>query len=258
MKSLMPVYLRELRSYFSGPIAYLVIVIFLIISGIMFILIFNDYARVSFEVIRANYQVRISQLNVGEGLLAPLFRNLSFLLLLMMPLLTMKSFSEEKKSGTIELIFTYPTRDIELVLGKMLAVLTVLSAMLGFTLVYSLIILYFKPLPLGIVASGYLGLLLMGIAFTSLGVFISSLTENQIIAAVWTFGMIMVFWMIGWLVGDSTMPIAGIFRYLSLFEHFESFSVGVIDTRDLVYYLSFSAVFIFATMRVLESRRFRS
>lgn len=258
MPNLFTVYRREMLSFFSTPIAYLVIVVFLIVSGMLFSLILADYSRYSFEVIRSGSQAELPGLNIGEGILRPTFRTLSFLMLLMMPLLTMKSFSDEKKSGTIELLFTYPLRDSEMVLGKFFATLTVFAVMLAFTFSYILTLLYFKTVPVGDMISGYLGLLLIGSAFISLGIFISSLTENQIIAAAWSFGMIMVFWVIGWTVGDSTMPIADIARYLSIFNHFTSFANGVLDSRDVIYYLSFAAVFIFLTMRVLESKRWRS
>ncbi len=258
MPNLFTVYRREMLSFFSTPVAYLVIVIFLVVSGLLFSLILADYSRYSFEIIRSGSQAELPGLNIGEGILRPTFRTLSFLMLLMMPLLTMKSFSDEKKSGTIELLFTYPLRDSEMVLGKFFATLTVFAVMLAFTFSYILTLLYFKTVPVGDMVSGYLGLLLIGSAFISLGIFISSLTENQIIAAAWSFGMIMVFWVIGWTVGDSTMPIADIARYLSLFNHFTSFANGVVDSRDVIYYLSFAAVFIFLTMRVLESKRWRS
>ena len=258
MPNLFAVYRREMQSFFSTPIAYLVIVIFLIVSGVLFSLILADYSRYSFEVIRSGSSVELQGLNIGEGILRPTFRTLSFLMLLMMPLLTMKSFSDEKRSGTIELLFTYPLRDSEMVLGKFFATFTVFAVMLSFTFSYILILLYFKTVPVGDMISGYLGLLLIGSAFIALGIFISSLTENQIIAAAWSFGMIMFFWVIGWTVGDSTMPIADIARYLSLFEHFSAFANGVLDSRDIIYYLSFSAIFIFFTLRVLESKRWRS
>ena len=258
MASLFAVYRRELRSFFSTPIAYLVTVIFLVVSGVLFSLILTDYSRYSFEVMRMGDRIQLEGLNIAEGILRPTFRTLSFLMLMMMPLITMKSFADEKKSGTIELLFTYPLRDTEIVLGKFFATLTLFAAMLGFTLTYILMLLYFKPVPVGDVVSGYLGLLLIGSSFIALGTFISSLTENQIIAATWSFGMIMVFWVIGWLPGDSTMPIADIARYLSIFEHFNGFADGVVDSRDVVYYLSFTAIFIFLTLRVLESKRWRS
>lgn len=257
MASLYAVYRRELRSFFSTPIAYLVTVIFLVVSGVLFSLILTDYSRYSFEVMRSD-RLQLEGLNIAEGILRPTFRTLSFLMLLMMPLITMKSFSDEKRSGTIELLFTYPLRDSEIVLGKFFATLTLFAAMLGCTFTYILMLLYFKPVPVGDIVSGYLGLLLIGSSFIALGTFISSLTENQIIAATWSFGMIMVFWVIGWLPGDSTMPIADIARYLSIFEHFNDFSNGVIDSRDVIYYLSFTAIFIFLTLRVLESKRWRS
>ena len=258
MSNLFPVYMRELRSFLLSPIAYMVTVIFLILTGIFFVLIINDYSSLSFDVIRSNYQYSARELNVGEGILGPFYRIILFLMLLMMPLLTMKSFSEEKKSGTIELVFTYPITDLELVLGKVLSIFTIFAAMLGFTFLYELVILFFKPVPFGLTFSGYFGLLLVGGAFISLGVFISSLTENQVIAGAWTFGMIMTFWMISWLGGDSTSLFAEFMRFLSIFRHFESFASGVIDTRDIIYYLSFIFIFVFSTMRVLESRRYRA
>ncbi|MDH5543156.1 MAG: ABC transporter permease [Nitrospinota bacterium] len=257
MNNFLPVYRRELKSYFYSPIAYLVIVVFLILSGLFFIMILNDYARYSFEVIRSNYRYNLPGLNVAEGIISPLYRTLSFLLILMMPLLTMKSFSEEKKSGTIELVFTYPISDMELVLGKIFALFTLYGTMLGFTLFYDLFLVMFKPVPLGVTFTGLLGLSLAGCAYISLGVFISSLTENQIVAAVWSFGMIMVFWIISWLAGDSTSALAEILRYLSIFDHFDSFANGVIDTSDIIFYLSFIFIFVFSTLRVLESRRYR-
>lgn len=258
MSSLLPVYFREIRSYFFTPIACLVVASFLMLSGILFALTLNDYSRYSFEIIRSGYRLQMEGLNVAEGILRPVLQILAFLLLLMTPLLTMKSFSDEKKSGAIELLFTYPISDMELLFGKFFGVLTVFCVMMGFTLSYELIIFYFKPVPPGELFSGYLGLLLMGTSFISLGIFISSLTENQIIAGAWSFGMIMLFWVIGFLPGDSTAPIAEIIRYLSIFKHFESFAEGVVDSRDVIFYLSFTCAFLFLTLRVLESRRWRS
>lgn len=258
MSSLLPVYIKEMRSYFSTPVAYLVITVFLLVSGVMYALILYDYSRFSLEVIRSGFSRQMEGLNIANGILRPTFSTLSFLMLLMMPLLTMKSFSEEKKSGTIELLFTYPIRDLELVLGKFFALLTVYVMMLAATLCYSLMLFYFKPVPLGDLFAGYLGLFLMGAAFIALGIFISSLTENQIVAAFWTFGMILIFWLIGWFAGDSSTILTELAKYLSIFEHYRSFETGIIDTRDLVYYLSFIFLFIFLTLRALESKRWRS
>ena len=257
MNNFLPVYRRELKSYFYSPIAYLVIVVFLLLSGLFFVMILNDYARFSFEVIRSNYRINLPGLNVAEGIVSPLYRTFSFLLILMMPLLTMKSFSEEKKSGTIELLFTYPISDMALVLGKICALFTVYGTMLGLTLFYDLFIVFFKSVPFGVTFTGLFGLSLAGCAYIALGVFISSLTENQIVAAAWSFCMIMVFWVISWMAGDSTTIFAEILRYLSIFDHFDSFASGIIDTSDVIFYLSFIFIFVFATLRVLESRRFR-
>jgi len=258
MQNFLPVYKKELRVFFSSPIAYLVFVVFMIISAIFFILILKSYSDVSFEIVRRNYQMKVAQLNVADGILVHMFGNFTFLLLFMLPLITMRSFSDERKNGTYELMFTYPVSDSALVSGKILSAFTLFLAMLALTLPYGAVISYFKILPMAIYLTGYLGMALLGLSFISLGVFVSSLTENQVVSSFGSFGMILFFWIIGWVAGDSTMPIAEIVRYFSIFNHTTAFNSGVIDTRDIVFYLSFSVLFFLATLRVLESRRYRS
>ncbi|MEA2064261.1 MAG: ABC transporter permease subunit, partial [Gemmatimonadota bacterium] len=173
-------------------------------------------------------------------------------LLFMMPLITMKPYSEERKTGTIELLLTYPLSDLEIMLGKFFACFTLLLVMMALTLVYPLFLVLYSQPELGTLASGYLGLILMAASFIALGLFISSLTENQIIAAVATFAILLLFWILRW-VGASEL-----LAYLSVLEHFNNFSQGLIDTRDVVYYLSFTVLWLFMTLRVLESKKWRS
>jgi ABC-2 type transport system permease protein len=258
MSNFMPVYRRELKSYLSTPIAYLVGVIFLLVSGVLFLMILLDYSRYSFELLRAGYGLRMEGLTVAEGILRPTLSATSFLLLFMLPLLTMKSFSEEKKSGTIEILFTYPLRDTEIVMGKFFAAFTVMAAILAFTFSYGLVMAYFKPPPLREAFSGYLGIFLLGSLYISVGIFISSLTENQVIAGAWTFGTNMLFWLSGWVAGDSQSIAGRALRYISAFGHFEGFTAGVVDTRDVVYFVTLSGLFLFFTLRGLESKRWRS
>ncbi|MBI5179076.1 MAG: ABC transporter permease subunit [Nitrospinae bacterium] len=258
MGNFWPVYLRELRSYTATFIAYLVGVMFLLVSGVLFTMILLDYSRYSFELIRTGYAFNVEGLTVAEGILRPTLSSISFLLLFLMPLLTMKSFSEEKKSGTIEMLFTYPVRDSGIVFAKFGAALSVFAVLLGITALYQVEVAFLKPLPWREMLTGYLGLLLIGALFASIGIFVSSLTENQVIAGAWTFGMNMLLWLCGWLGGDSQSAFAEALRYLSVFNHLEGFTGGMVDTRDVVYFVSLTGLFLFFTLRVLESKRWRS
>jgi ABC-2 type transport system permease protein len=196
-------------------------------------------------------------LSVTEGVLRPLFQNISVIMLLMMPILTMRLFAEEKKSGTIELLLTYPVRDGEVLFGKYLAALTVFAGMLALTLVYPLLVAWTARLEWGPLVTGYLGLLLQGAAFIAVGILVSSLTENQIVAAVATFGTLLIFWVISWATDAAGPTFGRILTHLSLTEHFESFAKGVIETKDVIYYVNLTILSLFLTMRSLESKRWR-
>lgn len=249
------VFKKEMRLYFVSPIAYAIYAIFALISGWFFYNVFAFYALVS---MRAAMNPMLGRdLSVAEGVLRPLFSNISVIMLLMMPILTMRLFAEEKRSGTIELLLTYPVRDGEVLLGKYLAALAVFVGMLGLTLVYPALVLWTADLEWGPLATGYLGLLLQGAAFIAVGLLISSLTENQVVAAVATFGTLLIFWVISW-AADAAGPTLGrILAHISLTEHFDSFGKGVIDTKDVIYYLNLTVLSLFLTLRSLESKRWR-
>jgi ABC-2 type transport system permease protein len=189
--------------------------------------------------------------------LRPLFSNVSVILLLLLPLVSMRLFAEERRAGTLELLLTYPVRDGAVLAGKYLAALVVYAAMLGLTLVYPGMLLYFAPLDPGVVLSGYLGLWLMGAAFLAVGLFFSSLTGNQIVAAVLTFLVLLVFWVIGW-SADYAGGLGGrILAHVSVLEHFDNFAKGVLDTKDIVFFVNLTAVALFLTAKSLEYRRWR-
>jgi len=250
-----PVFKKELRLYFTSPVAYVVFTIFLLISGYFFYNIFAFFNLISMQ--SAMNPAFARDLNVTEGILRPLFSNISVVMLLLMPILTMRLFAEEKKAGTIELLLTYPVRDGEVLLGKYAAALVLYLVMLAATAVYPAMLAYFTRLEWGPLASGYLGLALMGATFLAVGVLASSLTENQIVAAVGTFGALLIFWVIGW-SADFAGPVWGkVLSHLSILEHFDSFAKGVIDTRDVIYYLNFTILALFLALRSLESKRWR-
>jgi ABC-2 type transport system permease protein len=249
------VFRKELQLYFSSPIAWAVLAIFALVSGWFFYNVFAFYTLVSMQAAMNPMMAR--DLSVTEGVLRPLFQNVSVIMLLMMPILTMRLFAEEKKSGTIELLLTYPVRDGEVLLGKYLAALAVFVAMLGLTLAYPLLVAWTTSLEWGPLLTGYLGLLLQGAAFIAVGILISSLTENQIVAAVATFGTLLFFWVISWASESAGGNLGRVLQHLSITEHFESFAKGVIDSKDVIYYLNLVVLSLFLTLRSLDSKRWR-
>ncbi|MGH2393603.1 MAG: ABC transporter permease subunit, partial [Candidatus Limnocylindria bacterium] len=176
-----PIFKKEMRLYFSSPIAWVILTIFTLITGYFFYSIFAYYTLASMQSMMNPMMAR--EMNVTDNVLRPLFSNISVILLLLMPLLTMRLFAEERRSGTIELLLTYPVRDGAVLLGKYLAALAMYGVMLVATLVYPALVLYFARVEWGVLATGYLGLLLMGATFLAVGLFASSLTENQIVAS---------------------------------------------------------------------------
>jgi len=254
MRNFWTIFKRELRVYFTSPIAYAIMVIFLVAAGYFFYNSLAYYSLLSFQAMRNPY---LENLNLVDMVLSPLFGNISVVMLLMVPVLTMRLWSEEKKSGTLELLFSYPVRDIEVLLGKYCAALAVFMIMVGLTGFYQLVLWALGQSAPGVALSGYLGMLLLGAAFIALGVFVSSLTENQIVAAAVSFGVLLLFWVIGWSASTVEAPLGRVFEYLSLVKHLVNFAKGVIDTADVVYYLVMIFFFLFLTMRSLESKRWR-
>jgi ABC-2 type transport system permease protein len=253
--NVLPIFKKELRWYFASPIAYVVLTIFALLSGYFFYSLLTFF---SLNSLQASFNPAFSQgLNASEWIVRPLLRNIAVTMLLLMPAATMRLFSEEKKSGTIELLFTYPIRDWELLLGKFLAALALYAAMLGISLLQLLMLRLFAPLEWGPILSGYLGLLLMGMAFLGLGILASSLTENQIVAAVGAFGVLLLLWVIGWSTDAAGPTLGPILSHLSIINHYDSFAKGVIESKDVIYYLNFTLLCLFLTLRSLESKRWR-
>ena len=248
-----PIFKKELRLYFASPVAYVVLTIFLLIAGYFFYSIFAFFTLASMQSAMNPQMGR--DLNVTDGVMRPLFSNVSVILLLLMPIITMRLFSEERKSGTIELLLTYPVRDGAVLAGKYLAALTLYAVMLALTVLYPGLVAYFARLELGPLLSGYLGLLLMGAMFLAIGVLASSLTENQIVAAISTFGVLLIFWVIGWSAENAGGGFGRVLSHLSILEHFDSFAKGAIDTRDVIYYLDFTGLSLFLTLLSLQARR---
>jgi ABC-2 type transport system permease protein len=195
--------------------------------------------------------------NVNEQMIRPVFLNASVILLFFMPSITMRTYSEEKRSGTIELLLTSPVSDLEIILGKFFGALGLYVAMLLVTLLYiAILFVYGNPEWRPLIAC-YLGLLLMGGAFLSLGLLISSTTNNQIVAGIISFIVFLMLWIVGWFA-DGAGPIMGaITRYMSITEHFDDFSKGIIDTKHVIYYLSLITFGLFLTAKSVDTERWR-
>ncbi len=248
---------KELRSYFVSPVAYVVLTGFLLLGGWFF---FNLLSRFNFLLsiysAMRNPEAQ-TRLNLNEFVISPLLHNLSVVLVIIIPMITMRSFAEEKRSGTYELLMTSPLSITEIVAGKFLGVLGFMLIMIGLTAVYPAILLLYGNPEMGIIAAGYLGLLLLAIAFATVGLLTSSLTENQIIAAVSCLVVLLLLYVIAWPAETAGPTMGAVLKYLSLTEHFGEMVKGVIDTKDLVYFGSVILLALFLTHRSVESVRWR-
>jgi len=271
MKGMWTIFTKELRSYLHSPVAYVLAFVFLIMCGYFFQDSMNYLNRYSVEYpMRVQQAMQMRQFgaqvppppNVDLIVIRRTYGVMSFLLIFIMPILTMRAYSEEYRSGTIELLWTSPVSTEETLAGKFLSAVTLYAGILALTLIF-IVLAYIFTEPgarpdAGLVVTSYLGMLCIGSAFISVGIFASALTENQIIAAVISFSVLLFFLVIG-TAADYVGNFAAseFLRYLAISGHMESFLKGVIALRDVVYYLTFIGFMLFLTNRVLESRRWR-
>jgi ABC-2 type transport system permease protein len=255
MRQIAAVFNKELSIAFSSPIFYAATFIFLVISGYFF---WSNTAFFAYRSLQAARNPYLSEgLNLSDMVVKPFFGDIPVILLLMIPLITMRIYAEEKKSGTVELLFTYPVSDLAALVGKFSATLLVLLAMLACTLPYLIILETFGTLEWGVIATGYLGIVLLGASFISLGIFTSCLTENQIVAAVLSFGSLLLFWVFGWSKAITGPILGSVLEHISIISHLNSFVTGLIDTRDVLFYFFFTVFWLFLTLRFLNSRYWR-
>jgi ABC-2 type transport system permease protein len=256
MQNILAIWQREMKAYFVSPIAYVVLTVFLFLSGFFF-----------FGILTAVVQNTMMQAQMGQGaqpidvpgiVSRSFFGTMSVVLLFMIPMLTMGLFAEEKKRGTIELLLTTPVSNFQAMMGKYLASLSFLLVMfLSSGVTISALFIYGQPEWKPILGS-YLGLVLYGAALLAAGLFISTLTENQIVAVVITFGVILVLWLIESMAVGAQGAARDVLSYLSVISHLDDFIKGVIDTSHVIFYLTFAFVGLFLTYRSLESMRWKS
>jgi ABC-2 type transport system permease protein len=235
---------RELSATFGSLIAYILLAVFLVLSGYFF------YSDLIFFVLFGGF-------TLATGLWQFVFLDMRLVAMLILPLVTMRLFAEEKKLGTLELLWTYPVRDGEIVLGKFLAAWLFYVVMLAATAAGPLAFYYFQPFDVLPVLAGYLGILLLGSAFIACGLFISSLTENQVVSAMVTYGILVLFWFLTWNEEAATHAVMRWLLGLSLFDRFFNFTRGVIDTKDVAFFGLFVSLFLFLTWQSLATRSWR-
>jgi ABC-2 type transport system permease protein len=255
VKNIWTIFQKEMGSYFTSWVAYLLLIMFGVIFGFFF---WNALAFFVVEGMQMQMRGQAFPMNINEQVIRPLLSNAGVIGLFFIPMITMRLFAEEKRTGTIELLATSPIRDLEIIIGKWLAAMALYSCMLLFTAVnFGFLFRYGNPdwKPLAI---GYLGLLLQAGALLAIGTFISTLTRNQIIAGAVTFGVELLLWVIGWVGEYETTTWARALSYLSVITHFESFGRGVLDSKDAIFYVTAIFVGLFFTARSLESLRWRS
>jgi len=255
MRNILIICNKELRSYFTSPIAYLLLTMFALIFGFFF---WNSLGYFVLMGMESQMRGQMYPMNLNEMVIRPLLSNVGVIGLFFIPMITMRLFAEEKRSGTIELLATSPIRDSEIILGKWLAALSLYACMLLVAAVnFAFLFKYGKPdwKPLVI---GYLGLLLQAGALLAIGTFISTLTKNQIVAGAATFGVCLLLWVLEWVSGYETAGWAQVLAYMSIITHFESFAKGVLDSKDAIFYVTVIFLGLFFTARSMESLRWRS
>lgn len=255
MRNILAIAGKEIRSYFVSPIAYVVIGLFAVLYGLFYVASLLVMVRVSMQM--GMFGGGPQSININEFMIRPLLGNTAVVLLFMLPMITMRSYAEEKRTGTIELLLTRPITDFQIAMGKFLGAMALFGLMLAVTLIHVGILFWYGEPELGPILSGYLGLALMGGAFISVGLLISSMTKNQIVAGVMTFVVLLVFWVINWISDSSGPTTQAVLSYLSILEHFDDFSKGVVDTKHLTYYLSFMGFGLFLTVKSVDSERWR-
>jgi ABC-2 type transport system permease protein len=255
MSNILAIAHKELKGYFASPIAFVVIGLFALMFGYFFYALLVFFDRQSMQM--AGLGGGAPSVNVNEQLIRPVFLNATVILLFVLPMVTMRTYSEEKRSGTIELLLTSPLTDFQIIAGKFLGAMALYAAMLAVTIPHLAALFWLgDPEWIPVVVS-YVGLLLMGGCFISVGLLISSLTKNQIVAVMATFTVFLMLWVINWIASFTGPTTQSVLNYLSITDHLDDFTRGVVDTKHLVYYISFIAFGLYLTMQSVDTERWR-
>jgi ABC-2 type transport system permease protein len=255
MSNILAIANKELRSYFASPIAYIVIGFFALLYGYFFVAILALFVRQGLQM--GQFGGGGGSMNVNQQMIRPLLQNVTVLILFMLPAITMRTYAEEKRSGTIELLLTSPITDFQIVIGKFLGAMSLYVIMLLVSMIHLAILFIFGRPEWKPILTAYLGLFLFGGCFISVGLFISTLTKSQIVAFMSTFAVFLLLWVITW-IGSLVGPTGErLTSYLSIVDHFDDFGKGIIDTTHLVYYLSVITFGLFLTAKSVDTERWR-
>lgn len=246
---------KELGTYFRSPVAYGVMAFFALVTGYMFYVATAVFVQ---EGIRMSVAGQNTPMNVDDWVVRNVMANVGVIGLFLIPMMTMRLFAEEKRTGTIELLVTSPLNDWEIILGKWMASVVFYSCLLGLSLVNMLTLFAYGTPDWQPMMVGYLGLFLQGCCLLALGTFISTCTKNQIVAGVGGFAIFLLLWVLDWVSAFETSPLYEALSYLSVVSHFEPFARGVVDSRDVVYYLSMTLLGLFLSARSMESMRWKA
>jgi ABC-2 type transport system permease protein len=246
---------KEWRHYFGSPIAYVALFVWTMLFGGFFYISVSIFLQVSMSGQRFG-----GGLSLNDVVIARVLQNMCVVTLFITPMLTMRLFAEEKRQGTMELLATAPLTDWQIVLGKFLGALSLLGVMLAAGFLNFIVLWAFatnapdwRP-----VATGALALLLLGGSFVALGLFLSTLTSNQIVAATLTFGALLLLWIVGWLDSPGATGFAKIAGQLGIINHTEDLLKGIVDLKDVLFYVSFTAFGLFLAHQSVESQRWRA
>jgi len=254
MSNILAIARKELNSYFASPIAYVVIGAFALIFGLFYVSLLNWFVQQGMQMGQMGMG---GPVNVNQQMIRLLLQNTAVVILFVLPMVTMRCYAEEKRSGTMELLLTSPVTDFEILMGKFLGALALYGCMLAVTFVHLAILFRYGNPDWRPIAAGYLGLLLLGGSFISVGLLMSSLTRNQIVAGMVTFGLVLLLWIVDWIGSFAGPRVEAVVSYLSITGHLDDFAKGVIDTKHVVYYLSFITFGLFLTAKSVDSERWR-
>ncbi len=255
MNNIVAIAQKELRSYFASPIGYVVLAAFTFVFGFFYVAILNWFAAQSMQMGMGG--MGGGPVNINQMMIRPLLQNVAVVVLFVLPLVTMRTYAEEKRSGTVELLLTSPVSDVQIILGKFLGALALYAVMLAVTFVHVGLLFGYATPEWKPIVSGYAGVLLVGATFIAMGLLVSSLTRSQIVAAVVTFSLALILWVVSWMADSAGPTMAGILNYVSITSHLDDFAKGVVDTKNLIYYLSLIAFWLFLTLRAVDSERWR-
>ena len=259
MRNIFSIFWREYKSYFVSPIAYVVIGVFIFLIANRFVFKFNQFVQTSFQAISEAVQAQdtIPKFSINDLVIRHLFQHIRTTSLFLLPMITMRLLAEERKTGTVELLLTSPLTIIQLVLGKFLAGFSLFITMVAPTVVMHFYLFAYGNPDLGPILTSYVGILFFGAAVISVGLMISSLTENQIIAGALTFGAFLFLWFMGQLTDTTFTLWSQVANYISITSHYNNFAMGVVDSRDVIFYLSFTFIGLFLTYQSIASLRWR-